>query len=284
MKLLSPAKINLYLHVLRKRADGYHDIDTLFERVSLFDEIELRAAPSGIQVECPAKGVPSGRKNLAYRTAALLKERFGASQGVVIKIKKNIPIAAGLGGGSSNAATVLLGLNRLWKLHLSRRKLLALAAEIGSDVPFFILEKTFAIGKGRGEILSAIRSSGPPLWHCLVKPPFGISTKEAYQRCPSSFLTPPRGDARMTIRSLQKGNSEHLAGRLVNSLERALNKRVISKIAIIKNALKKEGALACLLSGSGSTVFGVFSSKQSALKAARHLKKNGWKTFAVSSY
>ena len=283
MKLRSPAKVNLSLRILRKRTDGFHEIETVFERVGLFDDVTLEACASGIEVRSTLRGLPTGPENTAYRAAALLKERCGVKTGVRIGLRKRIPVAAGLGGGSSNAATVLLGLNRLWKLRLSRPRLLRLAAEIGSDVPFFILETTLAVGRGRGERLTPVQGPRRKIWFCLVTPAFGISTKEAYGAWRAS-LTPPKTDVKMLLHSIRRGSSQMLAPLLFNSLETALNKRVRS-ISKIKRELLRTGALGCLLSGSGSTVFGVYASKSGAFKAARFLKRHkGWKVFAVATH
>ncbi len=292
MKLLSPAKLNLFLHVFPKRPDGYHDIQTLFERIDLCDEIILTSRPSGIRLKCTSLGgadytVPTGPKNLAYRAALLLKKKYGIQKGISIQIRKRIPVGAGLGGGSSNAATVLLGLNRFWKLGLSKKTLLLLGAELGSDVPFFILETAFATGEGRGEILKKIPTPHPRIWHCLVKPDFEIPTKAAYRRLDEkgAGLTPQKCDVRMLLHSIQKGCSEALVKLLTNSLELVLNKRVRA-IQGIQEALKKEGALGALMSGSGSAVFGIYPSRQKAQKAARSLKQKNknWQVFVASTW
>ena len=284
MKLLSPAKVNLFLNVHSKRKDGYHEIETLFERVSLADHITLLPVKKGIKISTNSGKIPAGPKNLAYRAAQLLQKTYGIKKGIAIHIHKRIPVAAGLGGGSSNAATVLLGLNRLWRLKLSEKKLCELAAVLGSDVPFFILDTPFALGKGRGEILKKIPASGIMIWHCLVNPSFGISTKEAYQSLDQSSLTLKKVDVKMLLHSIQKGHSSALTKLLTNSLEVTLNKRV-TIILKIKNELLRHGALGCLLSGSGPTVFGIFSSKQKALKAARVLKKRkGLEVFVASTF
>ena len=293
MKIFSPAKINLFLHVRSKRKDGYHEIETLFERIRLCDTVTLGLRASGIRVHCSGYSAPSGPKNLAYRAAALLKKDFGITRGVEISIQKRIPVSAGLGGGSGNAAAVLLGLNRLWKLRLSKKTLLGLAARLGSDVPFFVLETPFAVGRGRGEILRKVRMPrGFKLWHCLVKPPFGISTKEAYagldRLAPSTrsahHLTPQKTDVRMLLRSIQKGDSDRLAKCLVNSLEASVNSRVRT-IQGIKEELLRYGSCGSLMSGSGSAVFGVFKSKKKAEEAARVLKRRrgGFQVFVVST-
>ncbi len=327
LRLSSPAKINLFLNVLFKRKDGYHEIKTLFERISLSDELILVPSRSGIKIISDSKKLPKGPNNIAYRAAKFLKDRFGIKKGIVIKIRKRIPIAAGLGGGSSNAASVLLGLNRLWRLRLSKKELLSVGAKLGSDVPFFILETPFAVGRGRGEILRKIQPPGKKIWHCLVKPSFSIATKAAYNNLekirlappPVSYarndersvsrttqvvgLTPTQSNVRMLFHSIHKGDSKSLSKLLVNSLESTglstapadvpraktrglegtLNKRVM-EILKIKKELMRGGALGCLLSGSGPTVFGIFSSQQTASRAARSLRKNKrWQVFVASS-
>ena len=285
MKLKAHAKINLFLNVLAKRPDGYHDIHTLFERISLWDDVRLTLAPSGIRLKCSSKEIPSGPSNLAYRAARLLKDEYGIQKGVRIHITKRIPVSAGLGGGSSDAAAVLLGLNRLWKLNLSQKELSRLGARLGSDVAFFVLDTSFALGSGRGEVLKKIQGPRWKIWHCLVKPTFGISTAEAYSALRPPFLTPQKTNAKMLFHSIHEGQPKRLAKLLINSLEVVLNKRV-TEISKIKNELNRLGALGSLMSGSGSAVFGVFSSKQKALKAARHLKKvfRNFDLFVVSSY
>src|SRR6185436_451831 len=152
--LQSPAKLNLYLKIVNKRPDGFHNLTTLFERIDLADEITLTSEASGrIRVSCDHPQVPTGPKNLVYKAAALLKQDFGIKQGVHITICKNIPVAAGLAGGSSNAATVLQGLNKLWNLKLTKTRLAAYAARIGSDVAFFLYDCSWALGTGRGEVI-----------------------------------------------------------------------------------------------------------------------------------
>ena len=271
--------------MLSKRPDGYHDLETLFERIGLCDEITLKKRPSGIVLKVSSREVPGGPQNLVFKAAKLLQEEYKTGKGVEITLKKRIPVSAGLGGGSSNAATVLLGLNRLWDLRLSKAKLLKIAAKLGSDVPFFILETPYAHGQGRGELLRPISRFRKKLWHCLVKPPFGISTQEAYRGLSKAGLTPQKADVRMLLRALKTGDSERLSNLLTNSLELSLNKQ-LRTIQSIKKKLVFEGALAALMSGSGSTVFGLFSSEPKARNAARNLKKQhkSWKVFVAETY
>ena len=285
MRLFSPAKLNLSLDVLSKLKDGYHEIETLFERIDLGDTIHLKLSSGNILLKTTGERVVSDHTNLAYRAAQLLKDTFRVRKSVAILIRKRIPVSAGLGGGSSNAATVLLGLNRLWKLGLSQEKLMTLAATLGSDVPFFILETPFAIGRGRGEILKKISVSGPKLWHVLVKPPFGISTQEVYQGLKGPFLTFHKTDVKMLVHSIQKGDIKRLSEHLNNSLELSQYKRVMT-ILKLKDDLRASGALGALMSGSGSTVFGIFSSRPRAMRAARNLRKinRSWKVFVAATY
>ncbi len=285
LQLLSPAKINLYLNVLYKREDGFHEIETLFERISLCDTLRFSKTPGDIILSTDARALPTNADNIIFKTAALLKDRFKVSEGVRIHLKKRIPVAAGLGGGSGNAATTLLTLNRLWKLKLSQAQLQRIAAELGSDVAFFVLKATNAIGTGRGEKLKRISLGAKKRWYCLVKPMFGISTQQAYGGISRLRLTQPKTDVKMLVRSIQKGDAKSLAGLLNNSLELVLNNRV-TEIKNIKEKLVFNGAKAALMSGSGSTVFGLFESKPKAEKAARKLRKENkaWQVFVASSF
>jgi 4-diphosphocytidyl-2-C-methyl-D-erythritol kinase len=287
LRLFSPAKINLFLKVVRKRPDGYHELETLFERIGLCDEIVLKPRASGIVFKTFSKNVPSDASNLAYRAAQLLQKEAKVNKGVEISLKKNIPVAAGLGGGSSNAATVILGLNKLWKLKLSKKRLMKIAAKLGSDIPFFVMDGSWALGKGRGEKLTPMAGPGRKIWHVLVKPPFGISTKEAYAGLAAvgAGLTPPGANVKMLFRSLQTGDSETLSNLLTNSLELVLNKRV-KTISDIKQKLVLEGAFASLMSGSGSTVFGLFKTEKEAKRAARILKRKNrdWRVYTAATY
>jgi len=280
LRLKSPAKINLFLNVLKKRKDGFHEIETLFERISVCDEIILRPVKSGIHVESDSREIPKGPRNLAWRAAKLLKDTFHIREGVHITIHKKIPVSAGLGGGSSNAATVLLGLNKLWKLGLSKKELVKLGARLGSDVPFFISETSFCLGYGRGEILTKINTRGVKFWHVVVKPPFGISTKEAYKAFSKLGLTLPWADVKILVRSLRKGQAGVVSKGLLNSLDAG-----IGQITAIKQALLAQGALGALMSGSGSAVFGIYKNCKAALMAARGLRRNrGWQVFVASTF
>jgi 4-diphosphocytidyl-2-C-methyl-D-erythritol kinase len=273
IRLKAPAKVNLFLRVLKKRPDGFHEIHTLFERISIFDDITLAPHPSRIAIKTSAKNIPKDSRNICWRAAELLQKEFGVKKGVTIGIRKRIPVEAGLGGGSSDAAAVLVGLNRLWKLGLSPKKLAKLGARLGSDVSFFALGVPFAEGSGRGEILRPVGKKNLKIWHVVVKPGFGISTKKAYQGLYPALLTPQKADATMALRLIEKADKKHLPGVLANTLEHVLNKRVTTNLNSIKRKLLQQGATGSLMSGSGSSVFGIFSSRKEAFSAARILKK-----------
>ncbi len=266
--LKSPAKINLHLRVLHKRADGYHEIATFFHAIDLSDEMDFRLEERGIHLETSGHPVPSGEDNLAYRAAAILMEEYRPGKGVHITIRKRIPVAAGLGGGSSNAAAALSALNRLWNLKLKREKLFEHAASLGSDVPFF-LSGPAALGRGRGEILSEVPPlGGIPL--LLVIPRFQVTAAWAYSNL-NLRLTKPVDDISMIQSLAGKEKIEHWASLLCNDLEPAVIERhpIIEQI---KTELKSEGAQAVLMSGSGPAVFGLFKEESRARRAADALR------------
>jgi 4-diphosphocytidyl-2-C-methyl-D-erythritol kinase len=210
----------------------------------------------------------------------LLRKKFKLNKGVDIIIKKNIPVGAGLGGGSGNAATVLMGLNKLWKLNISKEKLKGLGAKIGSDVAFFIYETPFAQGLGRGEKIRPIRALNKiKLWHVLVVPKLCVSTPLIYSKFDLySKLTPQKQSAKLLISALKKNLSSRISENLFNSLE-AITIRLYPKVQLVKFELEKLGVRAILMSGSGSAVFGIVTSRKEALNLYRKLAKNrslGW--------
>lgn len=254
MDLRAPAKLNLYLAVLGRRPDGYHEIETLFERIDLADELTLTERPGGISLTCDDPMLPTGPGNLAYDAAALLQRESGCRRGVAITLRKRIPLAAGLGGGSSDAATALLGVTRLWGLELRPERLLALAGELGSDVPFFMHQVAFAIGRGRGERCAPLPARRP-LAHVLVCPPILLSTQEIYQS--SRFaLTASRPSISIVAHALNNGSVDELATGLWNDLEPEAIRRCPS-ITAIQSHLRALGCVAVRLSGSGPAVFGL---------------------------
>lgn len=263
----SPAKINLFLKVLRKREDGYHDILTLMQKISLCDEIAFSLAGKGIVLHCPGSGLPEDENNLALRAAQRLLSDASRSPGVEITIRKNIPVAAGLGGGSSNAATVLLTLNELMEFHYSREKLMRMGAELGADVPFFIYGRT-AWASGIGDRFQPADEI-PPLWFVLVNPGFELSTREVYEGLKLGLTNDTIKYNMPRFKTLPQ-----IAAGLYNDLER-VSIRHYPVISEIKEVLMSHGAIGSLMSGSGPTVFGIFSDEESASKAESELKRTG---------
>lgn len=270
--LRSPAKVNLFLEVLRKRADGYHDIETLFEKVALFDIITIRPRENGIRITADEPKLPTGRTNLAYRAARALFEKTGFKGGVWIDIKKNIPIAAGMGGGSSNAAAVLRGVNKFFGLGIKKTGLMELGKGLGADVPFFLEGSSFAIGSSRGDELKPLYINNINIWHIIIYFDFGISTKWAYERL-NLRLTRHTNDVKIPVRLLRGNNNIELLGfSLYNRLEEvALNR--FSGPAAAKAALLEEGAYGAVLSGSGPTVFGIVKSREEGIAVKNRVQQ-----------
>lgn len=266
--LKSYAKINFGLRVGLRRKDGYHNLETLFERINLADKIILKTRRDNcIKIVCSDVQVPQDSRNLAFRAALLLQDRFKVNQGVDIKIIKRIPVGAGLGGGSSNAATTLLGLNKLWKLNLSRQVLAKLAAEIGSDVAFFIYECSFAKGIGRGERIKPLNDlRNLKFWHILVAPKLHVATPLVYGEWDKLRLGLTRRHLDVKIlRLCLKGTGVSLISKLlVNDLEKATFK-LYPEVRRIKENFIRLGLKNTLMSGSGSSVFALVRSKQMGL-------------------
>lgn len=272
MKFLSPAKVNLYLEVLGERPDGYHEIQTLMQRVDLSDEVEIDLGGRGIRLVSEGGEVPAGMDNLACRAARIFCEEFGIQGDLRIRLKKRIPVAAGLGGGSSNAATVIMGLNELLPAGGDGERLMALGTKIGADVPFFIFQKP-ALARGIGEKLTAVNLPGP-LWFLMLVPPFHISTAWAYQAydCLAGKKKEP-----MRIKDSYVELADLLPV-MKNDLEAAALTRH-PEIALMKEELLAQGAKGALMSGSGPVTFGLFSTREDA----EHTEKAvalpvGWKT------
>ncbi|OGQ79185.1 MAG: 4-(cytidine 5'-diphospho)-2-C-methyl-D-erythritol kinase [Deltaproteobacteria bacterium RIFCSPLOWO2_12_FULL_60_19] len=280
MRIRAPAKINLSLRVVGRGRDGYHLVDTVMIPVNLYDEIEItrpKKARQPLSVTCNHPLVPSGKKNLAYRAAALLLKKAGIQAPIRIRIRKRIPVGAGLGGGSSDAAATLVGLNRLLRLGWERKRLLPLAGSLGADVPFFILGKP-ARGRGIGDKLSEI---GPirRLWLVILYPGFPVSTRWAYGRLARKLTK----HIENTSINLSLRGRRVLAELSVNDLEKVVFQRY-PRVARLKARLIQEGAAGALMSGSGSSVFGIFFSRRQATKALIHLRKEvGVQAYLVRS-
>ena len=281
------AKINLFLEIIHKRPDNYHTINTLFERVSLCDKIIIKNRTDNlIKITCNDCRVPLDESNLCFKAAKLLRDKFGIEKGLDIEIAKRIPVGAGLGGGSSNAASVLLALNKLWRLNLSKAKLAALAARLGSDVPFFIYDTPFARGEGCGEKIYLLNKLNKvKLWHILVVPETHVSTPLIYKKWDAfSRLTKPASNVKIIISKLAEKNPAFKPGLLFNSLE-PVTLKLYPEVRRIKEKLKRLGLMNVLMSGSGGAFFAVVSSEKEAATLAKRLKKeeSPWRAFAVST-
>lgn len=265
ISLKAPAKINWFLSVLNKRDDGYHNIVSPMQCVDLFDRLSFEKAEDICllsDLNIPAEG------NLVYRAAALLKKVSSYKFGARIELQKNIPVAAGLGGGSSDAAFTLMGLNRLWGLNFDRKMLMKLAAEIGSDVPFF-LAGNFSLIEGRGEKVTELSTEGS-LIILLAKPDIAVSTAWAYNSFETG-LTKKTVDIKLFCQALDRKNFAFLHDAVFNDLEDV----VIRKYPVIgelKETLNRNGAVLSLMSGSGSVVFGVFNTVEEAVRASANLQ------------
>ncbi len=282
IELKSPAKLNLYLKVIRKRPDGFHELKTIFERINLMDSIRLSNDPKGkIRIQCDHPQVPKGPRNLVYRVADLLKRDFGVRQGVHIDIKKRIPVAAGLAGGSSNAATTLMGLNKLWNLGLSRKKLVEYAQKIGSDVPFFLYDCSWALGTGRGDVISPMDLK-VKLWHVLLVPKVKMLTPKVYGAM-NLKLTKLGDDVNILTRYLGQ-NDVHMVGSLLcNDLEQPIS-FLKPNLVKIKEKMRSFEVAGAAFSGSGPSIFSVVKSQKKALEICEKLKRRYAQVFVVQTF
>ncbi|WP_273854101.1 4-(cytidine 5'-diphospho)-2-C-methyl-D-erythritol kinase [Guptibacillus spartinae] len=253
LSVKAPAKINLALDVLHKRPDGFHEVEMVMTNVDLADRLELtELRRNEIIIESTSGFVPDDQRNLAFQAAALLKKKFNIRQGIAIKIDKQIPVAAGLAGGSSDAAATLRGLNELWELGLSYDQLADIGSEIGSDVAFCVYGGT-ALAKGRGEIIQPI-DAPPPCWVILAKPSIGVSTAEVYRRLRTNEMNHP--DVRGMMQAIEDKNYEGICDLLGNVLE-DVTLKLHPEVRQIKEKMESLGADGVLMSGSGPTVFGL---------------------------
>ncbi len=294
MILYAPAKVNLYLEIKKRRKDGYHNIETLFEKIDIFDKVTLnplRARETKIKIYPRNSNIPEGPGSLIFRAVELFRKYYNVDKGVSVKVHKRIPVAAGLGGGSSDAAAVLLGLNRLWKVSANEKELSELGKELGADIPFFIRKASFAIGKGIGDKIKTLNWR-IRLWHLIVSPPRELLSGDIYKECGGS----PYYSLTKKL-PLTKIMSPATAGEALiklalfkrNDLEKAaLSKEPMSKR--VKGTLKKLGASFVMVSGSGPTVFGLFGARNEAARFKRLLlrslpetKKKLWRIFIAST-
>lgn len=274
MRLKALAKINLGLDVLRRKEDGYHEVKMIMQTIHLHDQIHIRKIEEdAIKIRTNLYYLPNNENNLAYKAAKMLKDEFALPGGVSIHLKKVIPVAAGMAGGSSDAAAVLFGMNKMYGLKLSMQELMDRGVKLGADVPYCIMRGT-ALAEGIGEKLTKLPAM--PKCHILIaKPPINVSTKFVYENLHANDLKPenhPNVD--IQIEALKEGNLEKLVANMGNVLERVTVPEypVINEI---KQMMVESGALGSMMSGSGPTVFGIFKDYAKAQEAYQKIQKSG---------
>ena len=272
IKLKARAKINLGLDVVRKREDGYHEVRMIMQMINLYDRITLRRSTEpGIRVTTNLPYLPVNEDNLVYRAAKLLMEEFKVTEGAEIELQKYIPVAAGMAGGSSDAAAVMVGVNRIFHLGLTKKQLMERGVKIGADVPFCIMRGT-ALAEGIGEMLTPL----PAMPHCslvIAKPKIHVSTKFVYGNLKASELK-EHPDIDGQVQALREGSLEQLVAKMGNVLE-TVTVPAYPVIDEIKRTMLKNDAMGAMMSGSGPTVFGIFEREERAQEVCRLLKKEG---------
>ena len=270
MELKATAKINLGLDVLRKREDGYHDLRMIMQMTGMFDRISMfpRAGRPGISFRTNLPYIPANENNLAYRAAKILMDEFEVSDGLSINLQKFIPVAAGLAGGSTDAAAVLIGTNKLFHLGLSLEELMVRGKKLGADVPYCLLGGT-ALAEGIGEVLTPLPDM-PPCSILLAKPPVSVSTKEVYGALRADEIE-VHPDIDGMVEALKAGDLRGVCDRCANVLEdvTAPSRPMIGEM---ERDMKKMGALCSIMSGSGPTVFGIFDDESAARKCRNHMR------------
>ena len=272
IKLKARAKINLGLDVVRKREDGYHEVRMIMQMINLYDKITMRRiTESEIRVTTNLPYLPVNEDNLVYRAAKLLMEEFKVTEGAEIELQKYIPVAAGMAGGSSDAAAVMVGVNRIFHLGLTKKQLMERGVKIGADVPFCIMRGT-ALAEGIGEVLTPL----PAMPHCslvIAKPKIHVSTKFVYGNLKANELK-EHPDINGQVQALREGSLEQLVAKMGNVLE-TVTVPAYPVIDEIKKTMLKNDAMGAMMSGSGPTVFGVFEREERAQEVCRLLKKEG---------
>lgn len=283
MRLRALAKINLGLDILRKREDGYHEVRMIMQTIQMYDVLEMKKKETpGISLSVNYPFIPNDERNLVYKAAKLLMDEFQVEKGVSIRLDKFIPVAAGMAGGSSDAAAALVGINRLFKLGLSEQELMERAVNIGADVPYCVMRGT-ALAEGIGEKLTRIRQV-PQCYILVGKPAINVSTKVAYESLKlNEIQTHPDIDG--MIRDIEDGDLYSMVSRMGNVFEPG----IIGKYPVIqeiKDLMEANGALKAMMSGSGPTVFGVFDDKDKMEKAAELLRESklAKTVFATETY
>ena len=279
MEIKTFAKINLSLYVVGKTDNGYHKLDMIMQTISLYDTIYVSKREKGIKISANNPEIPLGPDNIAYKAADLMLRSFNLSSGVNIHIEKNIPIGAGLAGGSTNAAGVIKLINEIYNLKLKEKDLDKLALKLGADVPFCLRQGTYE-AKGIGEILTPIEAGFKNQLILLVKPEFSISTKETFSKVQGRFSKDLKTDK--LIKAIKNKDIESMNKNMENDLEKIIVEDFgFKEIKEIKERLYSLGAKAALMSGSGPTVYGIFDEKKLALMAENEFRKKYKETFLV---
>lgn len=265
-------KVNLGLDVVRRREDGYHEVKMIMQTVELHDGLTFCDTDAdAIEIETNSADIPVTEDNIIYKACELMRRTYGITKGVRVKLDKQIPVAAGMAGGSTDAAAALVAMNRLFDLNLTEEKLMELGVKIGADVPYCVMQGT-ALSEGIGEVLTAV-SPMPDCYIAIAKPPVGVSTKWVYQNLKVSELE-RHPDIEGMVDALKSGDLRGVADRMENVLE-TVTIPEHPEIEKIKNIMKDRGALNSIMSGSGPTVFGVFEDKDMAQDAVRCLQDMG---------
>lgn len=270
LELKALGKINLGLDILGQRANGYHDVRMVMQTVYLYDRVFLEKSKTpGAEIASNLNFLPVNENNIAYKAAKLLQQEFGLSQGVKITLDKHIPVAAGMAGGSADAAAVLFGMNRMFELGLSEKELKERGVRLGADVPYCIMRGT-VLAEGIGEVLTPL----PPLPKCYVliaKPPLSASTETVYEKY-DALAQVEHPDIDQIIKGIEQADIRQVAAHMGNVLEQVMLPEY-PVIGRVKEAMLEMGALGAMMSGSGPTVFGIFESRSTAKKAAAEIKR-----------
>lgn len=280
----APAKLNLYLDVLEKRPDGYHNIETLFEKIDLQDEIIIREKGKGIDIKVEPPGIcPEGKGNIIYKALRSLEEVSESIFNLEILLRKKIPVSGGLGGGSGDAAVLLRFMNKAFDLGISFERLFSIAAEIGKDVPFFMLDAPFAVGKGAGEELEPIYTDCS-FSHIIIKPGVSISSSEMYARLKGNSYESRKHGLKKTIGAIKNKDISLLKEACYNKFEGVLE-GYDSYINKAKSLLSTAGVEPAFLSGSGPSVFCILEKREEAVRIAEKIPKGqGMDVFVATSY
>ena len=281
IELKSRAKINLSIDVLGKRKDGYHLVEMIMQTIDLYDVIKIRELSSDdIIIKSNSKDIPLDETNIVYKAINLLRDKFNINKGIEVFLQKNIPIAAGMAGGSSNAAAILVGLNKLWSLNLSELDLQELGLNLGADVPFCISGKT-ALAKGIGEELTFVKGLPKDISILICKPEIFVSTKDVYEGLDLNNIQ-IRPNNEKLLEYLKEEDISSLAENMVNVLEGVTSNSYI-EIKDIENTMMENGALGSMMSGSGPTVFGLYKNREDALSCKKNLLRKYKQVYIVNS-